>query len=699
MFTRFPIALLLSLILATININGYGSIYHELNFSDGSLHKPLSNLNGFHKHGQTFLTWQNLSDTSIYYKMYRSENPITSSDNLEQAEYLGYTNGNSAKDYNLSTHDQTEVYLVIDSGSPPLSANKGLFVATTLATGNYYYAVTSIEDGIENNAVMPGVNSLLNPIIEVVAAPYPVYQQTRIINALTVDIYTTFMSMKYAIGQPLMNKAGFIALDFALHKNVTASDDYPLKMRFHPGGSDFLESISMADESEITICPEDNFPSGNTSGWWGANENFDIYDELNNQEPLTSGINYNFSQQRLTRIIEWAKQKFPVDSNRIYLEGNSFGAIGAFFYAMTYPESIAAVKLSSGSFNLAFDQDYNPYCSLNQNKPNRESGDRRLGTINSNLMTNLGYLTYDLLNGEWISHTFSEKNFPMIYSINGKYDTLIGWTEKPIYYDSINSNNIGGYYFYDGRNHAGENGTWGDNNFDYLRYRKNVSYPAFSNCTANEDYGNGHAGDGAAFGSINGFLDYKNDPEDEPSYWKVTLFLRDLVLKSGEIYEAPKSCEADVTPRGLQQFHPAEGDLLNWTVTYKGQIIQSGTITYNGGLVTIPDVIVYGDSVEVEIAFQTTSGGQIEIINNNVFVYPNPFSQELYIRCEMAAPGDCSLKVYDLDGRLIQVLMDGTYSQGIYQHTWIPSNESNGLYLIKFETANVSETKRAVFIK
>jgi hypothetical protein len=48
---------------------------------------------------------------------------------------------------------------------------------------------------------------------------------------------------------------------------------------------------------------------------------------------------------------------------------------------------------------------------------------------------------------------------------------------------------------------------------------------------------------------------------------------------------------------------------------------------------------------------------------------------------------------------LIQVLMDGTYSQGIYQHTWIPSNESNGLYLIKFETANVSETKRAVFIK
>ncbi|MBA2407875.1 MAG: T9SS type A sorting domain-containing protein [Chitinophagales bacterium] len=699
LFRQLSVHFFLVFFLSTIYTNSYGIVHTLTNFSgDNPPHKPASDLSGFHKHGQTFLTWQNVPDTNTYYNVYRSSTPITTASDLELSEYLGYTNGNSAKDYNLSRHDQTEVYLVIDSGAQPLSANTGLFVTTALSNGNFYYAVTSMAKENENTTVVPGINSLENPIPEFVEDPYPVYQQSRIINELQVDIYTTFTSMKYAIDQPLMNKAGFIAMDFAVYNNVTTMGLFPLKMRFHPGGSDFLENIATPRDSEITISPEDYFPSGNNSTWWGANENFDIYNDLKNEVPPISGINYNFGQQRLTHILNWAIRNLPVDSNKIYLEGTSFGAIGAYFYAMTYPENIAAVKLNSGSFNLAFDHDYIPYCSLNEGMPNRETGNRRFGTVSSNLITNLGYRTYDLLNGEWLCHTFREKDFPVIYSVNGKNDTLIGWTEKPIYYDSVNSNYVGGYYFYDGRNHAGEGGSWGDNNFDYFRYKKNVSYPAFANCTANEDYGDGHATDGAPFGSINGFLDYKADPEEDATHWKTTLFLRDLILNTEELYKAPNSCNADITPRRLQQFNPAVGDALIWTVTHKGLVIQSGTFTYNGGLITIPQITVYRDSVQLEIARENT-GTSMDFTNSNLILYPNPFFDALYIRCEMPVSGDCSLKIYDLQGRLVQVLMTGTYSQGIYQHTWIPENESNGLYLIQFETADATETKQAILIR
>ena len=137
-----------------------------------------SNLSGFYNNGQVFLTWQEAEDTTAFYKVYRSVAPINSGSQLANCEYLGLTNSHSSLDHDLSRHDGLDQFFVIEEGKPPLSSNTGLFVATTLLNGAYYYAVTSLIGGIEELTIIQGTNSLQNSIVETVAIPQPVFQQT-----------------------------------------------------------------------------------------------------------------------------------------------------------------------------------------------------------------------------------------------------------------------------------------------------------------------------------------------------------------------------------------------------------------------------------------------------------------------------------------------------------------------------------------
>ncbi|HUM47980.1 MAG TPA: T9SS type A sorting domain-containing protein, partial [Chitinophagales bacterium] len=505
--------------------------------------------------------------------------------------------------------------------------------------------------------------------------------------------------MKYAVDKPLMNKAGFVANDFALNRNNDTGNQ-PLRLKFHAGGTDFLSIGLTSLGNEMVLNPEDYFPAGNNSAYWGSNENYDIYNNENNETPPVSGTDYNYTHQAINLILDWAVSNLTIDSNRIYLDGSSFGSIGAFFFAMTYPERIAAIKLSVGCFNLAFQNDSNQVCTLNAGNGNRTTGDQRMGTVSSNLATNLGYPVYSMLNGGWLANHFNSKNYPVIYSINGKRDTLVGWTEKTMFYDSVNAAHLGGYYFYDNRTHGGTGSTWSDNNFDLFRYRKNNSYPAFSDCSANEDFGNGSAESGAPFGSINGFLDWKDQITDETSKWETTVFLRDLKESSGAIYPAPSSCTVSITPRRLQQFKVTAGDALAWTITHGNQVVQSGNLYYTGGLITIPDITVFKDAVKFSLINQTLQDS-IGFTTSSIIVYPNPFAFSTNIRWELPSSGKCSVKIYDVQGRWISTLADGEQSEGIHQVTWNAENPggapvTTGVYLVRLETGTNSETKKII---
>lgn len=659
----------------------------------------VSNLEGFYSHGQVFLTWVKTADQSAYYKVYRSTLPVTQGSQLSGIEYLGYTNSSSSLDFDLTKHDGVERYFVIVPDFEPMNSNEGLFVATTLSDGAYYYAVTAVINGTEDLTIVAGENALLNPVAEMVAPPQPVYQQTRTAGAKQIEIYTTFISSKYAAGQPLMNQAGFIANDFALYRNGATSQPRPLRIRFHGGGGDFLLNITTVQGDEMNINPEHFLPGGKHAFWWGAHEHFNIFDADSNLTAPASGMNFDFSQQQISRLMDWAIEHLPVDTNRIYLEGSSMGSIGAYFYAINNPERIAAVKLSGSVFDLSFQDDFYPGCMLNEGNSYRVDGDRQFGAVGSGLLSNSGLPFYDQMNGNWMISTFMEKDYPLIYSINGKNDTVVGWTEKTVYYQTLNTSHIGGYYFWDRRKHGGGSlATWSDENFNLLRYRNNRSFPAFANCSVNEDYGNGSAVSGADYGSVNGFLDWKDNIVDEISLWQAEIFLRDLKKLNGSLESAPTSCTVDVTPRRLQQFALATGDEVSWSVEHNSNVIQSGSLLYQGGIITIPDVIVFQDTVRFSLWKETPSDTTIKDISDFT-IFPNVFQYNTSIEFYLPVSGRSTIAAYDLQGRLLQVLLSEEKSQGLHRIVWNGDDAHGnalypGVYFIGLMTDTAWEVKK-----
>ncbi len=567
--------------------------------------ETVTSLTGSFKNGQVFLTWTNVSNKASLYKVYRSTAPIASAADLAACEYLGYVNNLAAKDFNLSNYDLETRYLRIDSGGTPLDASTGLFVATTLENGNYYYAVTTLNGTAENTTIVAGGNSLETSIAETVMPPQPIYQETRFIGGVPVEIWATFQSSRYAADKPLLLSWGFYAHSISLNRSNNSYSN-PMKITYHGGGATFMDDIAVNPDGEVKMNLEDWFPDSTISaGYWGSNPAYDIFNSENNVAP-TTGVNVNYSQLLLSRTIDWAINHLAFDTNRITLYASSNGAPGAFLYAITYPDKLASVDLHVGAFDFGFQNDYNPNCSLNTGKKNRREGDKRFGTVETNLDCSLGEKTYDMLNGGYVIHKYPDRDYPFIFSVNGKQDKQVGWTEKTIWYDSLNNNHFPGWYFWDNRDHGGKTGvTWSNANFDAFRYRRNVSFPAINNCSLNEDFGNGTGDDGESFGSVNGAVDWNDNVTDNSTSWSVKVFVRDLIKYNQSLKVYPDSCTADVTPRRRQSFKPAVGSTIDYVVTHLGKSIQSGSFIYQGGLMTIPSVKIFRDTSVITLTIPT----------------------------------------------------------------------------------------------
>ncbi|HUM47979.1 MAG TPA: T9SS type A sorting domain-containing protein, partial [Chitinophagales bacterium] len=321
---------------------------------------------------------------------------------------------------------------------------------------------------------------------------------------------------------------------------------------------------------------------------------------------------------------------------------------------LTYPSRIAAVSMTVPKFDLSFLNDPDTTNNYNAGKPGRLRVDTLIGTVATNLMTNLGVKTYDLVNGGWLANQHADDNIPLLFAVNGKRDTMVGWAEKIAYYDSVNANRLGGYYFWDNRKHNGEGQQW---NFtpDLMRYHRNLSYPAFSNCSFNNDPGDGHAGSGDSLGTINGFLDWKDDIEDDSLLYKISIFMRDLSTVSAAV-SAPDSCFTDITLRRLQQFSVPAGAVVLWKTEHLGQVVEEDSFFYTGGLITLNHVKIFKDTITLKVSYTipTQSSYEPGIAGLTVSAFPNPSKGNFTVRVLRANPSPFRMRLTDLSGRIME---------------------------------------------
>lgn len=84
--------------------------------------------------------------------------------------------------------------------------------------------------------------------------------------------------------------------------------------------------------------------------------------------------------------------------------------------------------------------------------------------------------------------------------------------------------------------------------------------------------------------------------------------------------------------------------------------------------------------------------------------FPNPFNPTTTINFSVPQNGNVSLKIYDVLGRHVATLVDGSYSAGNYNLMWNATDVngnlvSNGIYFYKLEAGSYRATKRMLFLK
>ena len=84
---------------------------------------------------------------------------------------------------------------------------------------------------------------------------------------------------------------------------------------------------------------------------------------------------------------------------------------------------------------------------------------------------------------------------------------------------------------------------------------------------------------------------------------------------------------------------------------------------------------------------------------------PNPFNPMTVIRYTLPESAPVSLRIYDLSGRLVRVVVDGnTLAAGSHQAVWDGRDgtdriQATGVYIYRLQTASFSEMKMMTLLK
>jgi len=85
-------------------------------------------------------------------------------------------------------------------------------------------------------------------------------------------------------------------------------------------------------------------------------------------------------------------------------------------------------------------------------------------------------------------------------------------------------------------------------------------------------------------------------------------------------------------------------------------------------------------------------------------IAPNPFNSATELNFELSSPGNVSLDIFDLAGRKVTNLADGTFEDGIHRFIWNGRDDtsrelSSGIYLARFTVGEKTIMKRLLLIK
>ena len=108
-------------------------------------------------------------------------------------------------------------------------------------------------------------------------------------------------------------------------------------------------------------------------------------------------------------------------------------------------------------------------------------------------------------------------------------------------------------------------------------------------------------------------------------------------------------------------------------------------------------------SIENELATDTHDYIESEIVLPSAIAlskaYPNPFNPSTSFDLNIASSGNVSVMVYNVNGRLVDVLHEGHMNSGPHNFTWNAGNIASGMYIVKATTSGISVSEKLMLMK
>ena len=80
-------------------------------------------------------------------------------------------------------------------------------------------------------------------------------------------------------------------------------------------------------------------------------------------------------------------------------------------------------------------------------------------------------------------------------------------------------------------------------------------------------------------------------------------------------------------------------------------------------------------------------------------VYPNPFNPSTTISFYAESESNVNLAIYDLNGRLVETLVNHSISEGSHSIQWDASEQSSGIYIVQLRFDNSVHSSKIMLVK
>ncbi len=344
---------------------------------------------------------------------------------------------------------------------------------------------------------------------------------------------------------------------FVLHPKQPRADA-PLYVVLHSAGHDVnscLQCTLTPGNHDIYHSPEDFFAlyldcRANKGDWWWGIQKY-------------KGPEVSPTEQRVMDTVRWVIQTYGIDTNRVYLCGNSMGGSGTLGIGMRHGDVFAAIKANVPARieHVSSRMGFPPYAPL------------PAGTV---LPDPPVCVDYSAQNDSWS-------------------------TNHEAFASAMNERKYALFLYWGPFGHANNNEKILKVNdlvhsFDWLNVRKNEAYPVFTDASTNDPLPWPDRRDDPKAGQVNAFFRWTL-LRDTPEGVELSLFLvNPSELKTS--FVIPSEAIANVSLRRLQALRVAPGETVRWKF---GKA--KGTATADdSGCVTVPQLRITTQPVTLSVS-------------------------------------------------------------------------------------------------